>query len=270
MFDEVMDDDERCGPHPHQEIFGHFNDWTFDPTGDHAAPPFTVWDLLDEQIEAAVTRATLCLDLSEDYARTITRLLTRGQIARDVVEEYVDDVRGNPELQIVVQTVNAALGVEGEISEEQIEGALDDAAMLAEMATRVSSIVEALPERLHTGTSGIVSPVRRALREFEHVRRRHPTDPDQLGHLAMVLVRLNRLDNYDELLDHIRWMGWHAIGKVLPGSPLPTITPGLLRVTDAAGGEGDDSATIQQMAGELAVEIMGEPLEGLMKTSRWL
>jgi hypothetical protein len=269
LFDEIMDDDDRCGDHPHREMFNHFNKWTFDPTGDHAAPPFTMWNLLNEQIERAVTRATLCLDLSEDYARTVTRLLTRGQIAREVVRNYVDGVRGNPELQIVVQTVNAALGMEGEISEEQIEGALDDAAMLAELVTRVSSIVEALPERLHTGTSGIVSPVRRALREFEHVRRRHPTDPDQLGHLAMVLVRLDRLDNYDELLDHIRWMGRHAIGKVLRGSPLPTITPGLLRVSDVAKDEGDDSAQIQQMASELAMEIMGEPLERLMKTSRW-
>ena len=86
----------------------------------------------------------------------------------------------------------------------------------------------------------------------------------------MVLVRLNRLDNYDELLDHIHWMGRHVIGKVLRGSPLPTITPGLLRVSDMAEGEGDDAAQIQHMASELAVEIMGEPLEGLMKTNRWV
>ena len=230
-------------------------------------PPFAVWNLLDEQLELAVTRATLCLDLSEDYARSVTRLLSRGKLARTVVREYVDSVRSDPTLQIVVQTVNAALGIEGEISEEQIDGALDDAAMLAEMATRVSSIVDGLPERLHAGTTGTVSPVRRALREFEQARRRHPTDPEQLAHLAMVLVRLNQVDNYDQLLDEIRWMGRHAIGKVVRGSPLPEITPGLLRVAELAGAEGEGE--IQRMAGELAEEIMGEPLEGLMKTSRW-
>ena len=267
LFDDVMDDDDRCGTHPHNPIFDHFNDWTFDPTGDHVAPPFAVWNLLDEQLELAVTRATLCLDLSEDYARSVTRLLSRGELARTVVREYVDSVRSDPTLQIVVQTVNAALGIEGEISEEQIDGALDDAAMLAEMATRVSSIVDGLPERLHAGTTGTVSPVRRALREFEQARRRHPTDPEQLAHLAMVLVRLNQVDNYDQLLDEIRWMGRHAIGKVVRGSPLPEITPGLLRVAELAGAEGEGE--IQRMAGELAEEIMGEPLEGLMKTSRW-
>ena len=270
LLDDVMDDDVRCGEHPHRPLFDHFNAWTFDPAADHAAPPFTVWHLLDEQIELAVTRATLCLDLSEDYPRTVTRLLARGEIARGAVREYVDSVRNNPELQIVVQTVNAALGIAGEISEEQIEGALDDAAMLAELVTRVSSIVDNLPERLHTGTSGNVSPVRRAIREFEQIRRRHPTDPDQLGHLAMVLVRLNRLGNYEELLDDIRWMGRHAIGKVVAGSPLPTITPGLLKVADEAGAEGPGAHPIQHRASELAVEIMGEPLDGLMKTDRWL
>ena len=34
LFDEIMDEDDRCGDHPHQEMFDHFNNWTFDPTGD--------------------------------------------------------------------------------------------------------------------------------------------------------------------------------------------------------------------------------------------
>jgi len=258
LFEDVLDDD----------CVDHFKTWTFDPSFDHPAPVLTIWHLIDEQIELAVTRVTLCLDLSEDYARSVSRLLAHGEISRVAVRDYVDSVRGDSTMQIVVQTVNAAWGATGEISEEQIEGALDDAAMLAEMVTRVASIVDGLPERLHTGTSGTVSPVRRALREFEQIRRRHPTDPDQLGHLAMVLVRLNQLDNYQELLDDIRWMGRHAIGKVVRGPKMPEITPGLLRVPEVAGAESE--LQIQQAASELAVEIMGEPLAGLMKTSRWM
>jgi hypothetical protein len=258
LFEDVLDDD----------CVDHFKTWTFDPSFDHPAPVLTIWHLIDEQIELAVTRVTLCLDLSEDYARSVSRLLAHGEISRVAVRDYVDSVRGDSTMQIVVQTVNAAWGATGEISEEQIEGALDDAAMLAEMVTRVASIVDGLPERLHTGTSGTVSPVRRALREFEQIRRRHPTDPDQLGHLAMVLVRLNQLDNYQELLDDIRWMGRHAIGKVVRGPQMPEITPGLLRVSEVAGAESE--LQIQQAASELAVEIMGEPLAGLMKTSRWM
>jgi hypothetical protein len=82
------------------------------------------------------------------------------------------------------RSVTAALGEGSDISEEQIDGALEDAVM-AEMVPRVASIVEVLPEPYHTGTSNPVSPV----------------------HLAMVLVRLNDVDNYEELLEHIRWMG---------------------------------------------------------------
>ena len=82
------------------------------------------------------------------------------------------------------RSVTAALGEGSDISEEQIDGALEDAVM-AEMVPRVASIAEVLPEPYHTGTSGPVSPV----------------------HLARVLVRLNDVDNYEELLEHIRWMG---------------------------------------------------------------
>jgi len=68
--------------------------------------------------------------------------------------------------------------------------------------------------------------------------------------------------------EQIRWMGRHAIGKVVRGPQMPEITPGLLRVSEVAGAESE--LQIQQAASELAVEIMGEPLAGLMKTSRWM
>ncbi|MBT5964346.1 MAG: hypothetical protein HN559_30115 [Gemmatimonadetes bacterium] len=55
---------------------------------------------------------------------------------------------------------------------------------------------------------------------------------------------------------------------MLPGVPLPVITPGLLRVADVTKDEGEDAAKICEVAGQLATQITGEPLERLMKASR--
>ena len=122
---------------------------------------------------------------------------------------------------------------QGKINGEEVE--VDDGG-LGNLYERVNQIVTLFPERPHTATSGLITPLRKALREFEMVRQQTPTHPQQLGPLAMVLVRMDRLENYEELLGHIRWMGDHAVGHLVhPVKAQKFYTPGLLKIFDEVG-----------------------------------
>jgi len=106
--------------------------------------------------------------------------------------------------------------------------------------------------------------VRRALREFEKLRSRHPKDPDQLAWLAMVLVRLDRAENYPALLDEVRRMGLAAVGERIErrerarsGRIVATVSysPGLLQVIEEEGWEGSE---IARRAADLVRELEGD------------
>ena len=89
------------------------------------------------------------------------------------------------------------------------------------------------------------------------MRQLTPTNPEQLGWLAMVLVRLDRHENYKELLEKIHWMGDYAIGHLVkvPGGLGHFYTPGLLRVIDEVG---ENEAPIGTSALELALELTSQ------------
>jgi len=129
----------------------------------------------------------------------------------------------------------------------------------------VAQIVEQLPERLHEGTSDKITPLRRAMREFENIRRASPTHPNQLGALAMVLVRLDRCERYEELLGHVRWMGEYAVGNLVGKGLNRFYTPGLLRVIDEVGPEYEPIGT---NAVSLAEELTGVEDWKVLKTLR--
>lgn len=129
---------------------------------------------------------------------------------------------------------------------------------------QVNRILALLPSRLHAASSGSATALRRPLREFEQLRARYPTDPDQLGLLAMVLVRLDRAENYGRLLEEVRALGSDAVGQRLEfkergssGRIVAKIsyTPGLLKVIEEDGWEGSAAA---RKAAELVRELAGE------------
>jgi hypothetical protein len=141
--------------------------------------------------------------------------------------------------------------------DEPEEGEEDE--LLVSIVAQVGEIVELIPERFHTFTSGKVSPLRRTMKEFEEVRRRHPTSPEQLGHLAMVLVRLDGVEHYETLLGIVKALGEHAVGEVLQrkGWRFPRRTPGLLKLAE----EGD----FDEKALSLAEEITGKSRDELLE-----
>ncbi len=133
-----------------------------------------------------------------------------------------------------------------------------------DLVSQVSRILALLPPRLHAASSGSATALRRPLREFEQLRARHPTDPDQLPLLAMVLVRLDRAENYPLLLDQVRLMGPAIVGERMEvreraqsGRLVGKVVyrPGLLQVIDEDGWEGSAAA---RYAAELVRELAGE------------
>jgi hypothetical protein len=129
---------------------------------------------------------------------------------------------------------------------------------------QVSQVLALLPPRPHAASSGGATALRRALRAFEQLRRRHPDDPEQFAWLAMVLVRLDRAENSGQLLDQIRAMGLQAVGqrravreRAASGRIVDKVvySPGLLRVIDEEGWEGSE---IARRAADLVRELEGE------------
>ena len=186
----------------------------------------------------AVAQATLCLDLLPEYPRQVARLVQRGEISQRIVREYVERVEARAakgadvsEQEAVVARARQALSGDPAADGEQDE-------TLVGIVQRVDDLLARIPDRFHACTSGKVSPIRKAMKELQDVRKRHPTSPELLGYLAMVLVRLDRTEDYEELLDEVRSLGQHAVGEVLwrrPDWRFPRRTPGLLKLAD----EGD-------------------------------
>ncbi|MCC7264690.1 MAG: hypothetical protein IT369_19415 [Candidatus Latescibacteria bacterium] len=142
--------------------------------------------------------------------------------------------------------------------EGPMEGPVED------IVDQVSRILALLPSRLHAASSGSATAPRRLLRDFEYLRTRFPNDPDQLPLLAMVLVRLDHAENYEQLLEEIRALGSQALGervavreRAQSGRLVDRVgyTPGLLKVIEEDGWEGSAAA---RNAAELVRELAGE------------
>ena len=140
-----------------------------------------------------------------------------------------------------------------------------------DLVAKVSRILALLPSRIHACTSGSATALRRPLRKFEQLRARHPTDPDQLNLLAMVMVRLDRADNYELLLGEIRALGSQVVGQRLElkeraasGRVVDKVVyqPGLLLVIEEDGWEGSEVA---RRAADLVRELAGEEVLGPLR-----
>ncbi len=73
---------------------------------------------------------------------------------------------------------------------------------------------------------------------------------------GMVLVRLDRTEDYEELLDEVRSLGQHAVGEVLwrrPDWRFPRRTPGLLKLAD----EGDFDERVLALVEEISGKTRG-------------
>jgi len=207
--------------------------------GEHIDPPETVLAWIDEGMERAMLQLTLRLELMPGYHSIVERLAAGGsKVTEEVLEEFLGWAAEDAGRQIAVAAARRGMAArQGKVNGEEVD--VDDGG-LGNLYERVNQIVTLLPERPHTATSGLITPLRKALREFETVRQQTPTHPQQLGPLAMVLVRMDRLENYEELLGHIRWMGEHAVGHLVkpPGGPMQWYySPGLRKIVDEIGRE---------------------------------
>ncbi|HJP29571.1 MAG TPA: hypothetical protein QGF95_03345 [Candidatus Latescibacteria bacterium] len=265
LFDDNLAADDRTPTIPDRlAVFQHLTTKLDAPAREpDERPGVTIWRLLDEQLEMAVVQATLCLDLLPEYPREVARLVQRGEIGRRMVSEYVERVEGRAaegadvsEQEIVVSRARRALT--GDPADP--DSAHDEDETLVGIVARVDGLLARIPDRFHACTSGKVSPIRKAMKELQDLRRRHPTSPELLGLLTMVLVRLDRTADYDELLDEVRSLGQHAVGEVLwrrPGWRFPRRTPGLLKLAD----EGD----FDEVALEMAEQISGKSRTQLLE-----
>ena len=215
---------------------------------------------LEAQIEMGLVNATLCLDLAPDYQRIVRQLADRGQKTRAWMRQFLEAVAGDPEQQMVAVNVRRALEGHGE-GGEALGEVHEDSEILGNLVERVDAVIDLLPERMHTCTAGSLTSLRKAMKEFEEIKRRFPTDPQQLGPLAMVLIRLDRADHYAALLEQILWMGKYAIGErkevkeIGPAGRTFTrvfYSPGLLKIMD------EDVGGIWDKAEELVREMQGE------------
>jgi hypothetical protein len=213
-------------------------------------PPDSICSRIAQAVEQAMLRLTLCLELLPGFAAIVERLAQSGTPSSDqVLEEYLRLSSEDPGRQIGVAAARRGLAARQGGTAVEIEGPL------ADLYERVREILARLPERPHEHTSRGITRLRRALKEFEQAHRGAPTHPRQLGPLAMVLVRLDRHQEYPALVDEIRWMGEHAVGNLAKGGGLSThFTPGLLRVYDE---ESPNDSPILHNALTLAEELCG-------------
>jgi hypothetical protein len=236
----------------------------------------SAWDVASEgiageimgELEKAVVRAALCLDVSPEYQGMVNALVSRGARAERIIEEFlVEDAELseeglNPlaaEQQGVIVAAQKALLAARTARGEDVSSLpgqeLIDADLIAVLVPRVGEILEALPEKPHACTSGSLTPLRKAMKEFEEIKRRYPTDLEQLGPLAMALVRMDCAENYEELLGYVRWMGKYAIGQRRTQGSQVWYTPGLLKTIDD---EGPGSGPIVERAATLIEELADE------------
>ena len=223
---------------------------------------------VEREMEVAVVRTSLCLDLSPDYQQMVHALVARGARAERIIEDFLAEQAAlsadelNPlaaeEQGVVIAAKKALLAVRA--ARGEAIGSLPgeehvDADLISLLVPRVDEILAVLPEKPHACTSGSLTPLRKAMKEFEEIKRRYPTDLEQLGPLAMALVRLDCAENYEELLGHVRWMGKYAIGQRRTEGPKAWYTPGLLKMIDD---EGAGSGAIVERAAALVEELADE------------
>lgn len=234
------------------------------------------WDVAAEgiagevmgELEIAVVRASLCLDLLPDYQSMVNALVSRGPRAERIIEEFLaEDAELNEEglnplaaeqQGVIVAAQKALLAARSARGEDlsSLPGQEHvNADLIALLVPRVDEIIAALPEKLHRCTSGSLTPLRKAMKEFEEIKRRYPTDLEQLGPLAMALVRLDCAENYEELLGYVRWMGKYAIGQRRSEGPKVWYTPGLLKMIDD---EGPGSGPLVERAAVMVEELADE------------
>ena len=254
LFDDNLELDDRVPTIPaRMAVFDHLRARLDAPAREpDERPGVTVFQVLAEQLEMAVVQAALCLDLLPEYPRQVARLVQRGEIGQRMVREYVERVEARAaagadvsEQEVVIARARQALAGD-EAAGEQDE-------TLVGIVQRVDDLLGRIPDRFHAFTSGRVSPFRKAMKELQQVRKRHPTSPELLGYLAMVLVRLDRADDYEELLDEVRSLGRHAVGEVLwrrPDWRFPRRTPGLLKLADEGDFEETALALAEQISGK--------------------
>lgn len=191
-------------------------------------PPGPICGRIAKAAEQAMLRLILCLELLPGFAATIERLAQSGTPSSEqVLEEYLRLSADDPGRQIGIAAARRGLAARRGGTTVAVDN------VLADLYERVQGIAARLPERPHEHTSRGITRLRRALKEFEQAHRGAPTHPRQLGPLAMVLVRLDRHEEYPAFLEEIRWMGEHAVGQYAKGGGLSRhFTPGLLRVVD--------------------------------------
>jgi hypothetical protein len=264
VFDETVEADERVPDiDARKAAFAHLAEPLDAPTAEPSTRPnVTIWQLLDQQLETSIVEATLCLDLLPEYSREVARRIGRGQIGMNVGRPFVKGVEAQAvqgmdvaEQEAVVSRARLALTGDAGAADRE-----DSDETLVGIIPLVDELLKRIPERFQACTTGKVSPLRKTMKELMELRRRHPTSPEQLGYLAMIFVRLDGVDDYDELLEQVRSLERHAVGEVQwrrPGWRFPQRSPGLLRLAD----EGD----FDEEALALAEEISGKSRQVLLE-----
>ena len=191
---------------------------------------------IERQVERTMLEMTLCLEMMPNYHATVERLAAKGTgVTQEVLERFLIEAKSDPARQIGAAAAQRGLEARSGGKRAAVDSSAD-APLLGDLYERVNQIVELFPQRPHTATSGLVTGLRKAMREFETLRRQEPTHPKQLGALAMVLVRLDLHEDYEQLWGYIRWMGDYAVGNLVVGGGLNRwYTSGLLKVIDEVG-----------------------------------
>ena len=78
----------------------------------------------------------------------------------------------------------------------------------------VSDLCSLIPEKAHTVSSDPAG-VRARLNRFEYTRRHAPDSEDLIGYLAGVLIRLDRSENFEELVDRLIQVGDDAVPALI-------------------------------------------------------
>ena len=221
-------------------------------TVEQLEPP-TVLKESDAELQLAMVRAMLCLDLAPNFQAAIAAMAGRDPAINAILEDFVAMCGRDEKRQVAVTGVQRALDSQRQELGLQGRATTDlhpDHHILGDLQETVSAIQSMLPQRLHGATSDTGTALRKAMRDFDRVRNANPADPDQLGALAMVLVRLDRTENYSELLDQVRGMGDYALGYLIQQGLNSYYTPGLLRVINEV-----KPGTIRSNALELAEKL---------------
>ena len=223
-------------------------------SADQLEPP-TILKESDAELRLATVRAMLCLDLAPNFQASVAAMAGREPEIDEILEDFVAMAGRDEERQVAVAGVQRALDSQRQklgLKGRSTDALHPDHHILGDLQETVSRIQSLLPQRMHGLSSDTGTALRKAIRDFERLRSNNPSDPTQLGALAIVLVRLDRADNYWELLDLVRGMGDYAIGYLIKQGLNSYFTPGLLRVVNQV-----EPGTIRSSALSLAEELSG-------------